>query len=191
MVRRVSTFLGGLLLAAAAAIGIICADVIFADEYEIAPSDVLDISVVGEESLTRGEILVRPDGKISFPLVGELEAGGRTTSQIRDVIEQKIREFIPQAVISVNVKMLGSLQFYVVGKVAKPGMYNVSIPLTVLQAIALAGGPVTFAKEDKISIVRSSGTGTTRLPFDYEDVKEGKHLEQNILLQRGDVIVVP
>jgi len=92
---------------------------------------------------------------------------------------------------AVSVMQLGSLQYYVVGKVAKPGMYNVSKSLTVLQALALAGGPVVFAKEDKISILRNHGKETLRLPFNYEEIKKGKNLEQNILLERGDVVIVP
>lgn len=162
-----------------------------AEDYKIAPSDVLEITVYGEESLTRDELVVRPDGKVSFPLVGDLEAGGLTTGEVKEIVEQKVREFIPEAMVVVGVKALGSLQYYVIGKVAKPGMYNVSKPLTVLQALALAGGPVTFAKEDKISVVRNNGKETVRLPFNYEDIKKGKDLEQNIVLERGDVVVVP
>jgi len=79
----------------------------------------------------------------------------------------------------------------VVGKVAKPGMYNVSKPLTVLQLLALAGGPVTFAREDRVSILLHHGRETLRLPFNYEDIKKGRNLEQNVLLERGDVLVVP
>jgi polysaccharide export outer membrane protein len=86
---------------------------------------------------------------------------------------------------------LGSLQFYVVGKVNKPGMYNVAKSLNVLQALALAGGMTPFAKEGDVIIVRSNGKGTMRLPFNYDQVKDGKKMEQNVLLQRGDVVVVP
>lgn len=162
-----------------------------ADEYLIAPSDVLEIMVYGEESLTKQELIVRPDGKVSFPLVGDLQAGGLTTEEVRKSIQERIHDYIPEAVVGVSIKMLGSLQYYVVGKVAKPGMYNVSKPLTILQALALAGGPIVFAKEDKISVVRTAGGRTTRLLFDYEDIKKGKNLDQNIVLERGDVVVVP
>lgn len=160
-------------------------------DYQIAPSDVLEITIYGEESLTRNQLVVRPDGKVSFPLIGDVAVGGMTTAQVKDVVEAKVRTYVPEAMAAVSVMQLGSLQYYVVGKVAKPGMYNVSKPLTVLQAIALAGGPVVFAKEDSISILRNHGKETIRLPFNYEDVKKGRNLEQNILLERGDVVVVP
>jgi polysaccharide export outer membrane protein len=162
-----------------------------AGDYKIAPSDVLEITIYGEEGLTRNQLVVRPDGKVSFPLVGDVEVGGLTTAQVKDIVEEKVRTYIPEAVAAVSVMQLGSLQYYVVGKVAKPGMYNVSKPLTVMQALALAGGMVTFAKEDKISILRNHGNETVRLPFNYEEIKKGKNLEQNILLERGDVVVVP
>jgi polysaccharide biosynthesis/export protein len=161
------------------------------EEYVIAPSDVIEITVYGEESLTRKELVVRPDGKVSFPLIGDVEAGGLTTAQAKELVQVKVRDYIPGAVADVGVAQLGSLQYYVVGKVAKPGMFNVSKPINVLQALALAGGLSTFAKENQISILRNHGSETARLPFNYDDVKKGKNLEQNILLNRGDVIIVP
>ena len=160
-------------------------------DYKIAPSDVLEITVYGEEGLARNQLVVRPDGKVSFPLIGDVEVGGLNTTQVKEIVEDKIRTYVPEAMAAVSVMQLGSLQYYVVGKVAKPGMYNVSKPLTVLQALALAGGPVVFAKEDKISILRNHGKETLRLPFNYEEIKKGKNLEQNILLERGDVVIVP
>ena len=162
-----------------------------AGDYKIAPSDVLEITVYGEEGLARNQLVVRPDGKVSFPLIGDVEVGGFNTTQVKEIVEEKIRAYIPEAMAAVSIMQLGSLQYYVVGKVAKPGMYNVSKPLTVLQALALAGGPVVFAKEDKISILRNHGKETLRLPFNYEEIKKGKNLEQNILLERGDVVIVP
>jgi polysaccharide biosynthesis/export protein len=160
-------------------------------DYKIAPSDVLEITVYGEEGLARNQLVVRPDGKVSFPLIGDVEVGGLNTAQVKELVEEKMRAYIPEAMAAVSIMQLGSMQYYVVGKVAKPGMYNVSKPLTVLQALALAGGPVVFAKEDKISILRNHGKETLSLPFNYEEVKKGKNLEQNILLERGDVVVVP
>ncbi|MCK8603905.1 polysaccharide biosynthesis/export family protein [Desulfoferrobacter suflitae] len=160
-------------------------------DYIIAPSDVLEISVYGEEALTKGELVVRPDGKVSFPLIGDIQAAGKTTTQVKEAVEKKAKVFIPGAIANVSVTQLTSLQYYVLGKVAKPGMFNVSKPITVLQALALAGGPITFADEDKISVLRQEGDKTVRLPFNYKDVKKGRHLEQNIVLERGDVVVVP
>ena len=161
-----------------------------AEEYRIAPADKLEISVYGEPDLDR-ELVVRPDGRISYPLVGDLEVAGKTTEEVRAELEERIQEYVPEASASVVVSDLGSLQFYVLGKVAKPGMFNVSTPITVLQALALAGGLSTFAGERNISIVRNSGAKTERLPFNYHKVKKGKDLETNILLQRGDVVLVP
>jgi len=160
-------------------------------DYRIAPSDVLEITVFGEEGLSRNQLVVRPDGKVSFPLIGDVEVGGMTTAQVKETVESNVRIYIPDAMAAVSVAQLGSLQYYVVGKVAKPGMYNVSKPLTVLQLLALAGGPVTFAREDRVSILRHHGRETLRLPFNYEDIKKGRNLEQNVLLERGDVLVVP
>jgi len=160
-------------------------------DYLIAPSDILEISVYGEEALTKGELVVRPDGKVSFPLLGDIQAAGKTTLQVKEAVEKKAVEFIPGAIANVSVMQLTSLQYFVLGKVAKPGMFNVSKPLTVLQALALAGGPVTFADEDDIKVMRQEGSKTIKLPFNYKDVKRGKNLDQNIVLERGDVVVVP
>jgi polysaccharide export outer membrane protein len=162
-----------------------------ADDYRIAPSDVLEIAVYGEEGLKNQELIVRPDGKVSFPMVGDIEVGGLTTAEVKERAEQKIREFIPEAMITVGVRKLGSMQYYVMGKVNKPGMYNVATPLNVLQALSLAGGLTIFANEGKISIVRKVGEKTIKLPFNYKDIKKGKKLEQNIVLERGDVVLVP
>lgn len=161
------------------------------DDYKIGESDVLEVSVYGEESLNRPNLVVRPDGKISFPLIGDLQVGGLTTAQAKAALEKSLQEYIPGAVAAVSVSQLGSLQYYVVGKVNKPGMYNVSRPLTVLQALAMAGGLTPFAKESGILILRNSGSETARLPFNYSKVKKGKNIEQNITLERGDVVMVP
>jgi polysaccharide biosynthesis/export protein len=163
----------------------------YSEDYKIAPSDILEISVYGEDALTKGQLVVRPDGKVSFPLVGDLEVAGYTTAELKDIVEKQTRRYIPEANATVSVTQLGSLQYYIVGKVAKPGMYNVAKPLTVLQLLALAGGPVIFADEGGISIMRNTGPATTKLPFNYEEVKKGKRLEQNVVLERGDVVVVP
>jgi polysaccharide biosynthesis/export protein len=160
-------------------------------DYKIGPGDVLEVSVYGEESLNRKDLVVRPDGKISFPLIGEAQVGGLTTAQAKEAMEQSLHEYVPGAVASVSVAQLGSLQYYVVGKVNKPGMYNVSKPLTVLQALAMAGGLTPFAAESKIVILRNSGKDTVTIAFNYKKVKKGQNIEENIILERGDVVVVP
>jgi polysaccharide export outer membrane protein len=160
------------------------------EEYLIQPSDVLEISVYGEEHLLR-KVIVRPDGKISFPLIGDIEASGHSTRELKEIIDTKIRTYVPEASSTVIVEQLGSLTAYVVGQVAKPGMFNVGSKLTVLQALALAGGLTTFADEDGIIVIRGQGSATRKIPFDYSQVKRGRGLEQNILLERGDVVLVP
>lgn len=162
-----------------------------ADEYRIAPPDVLEISIWGEPELRRENLIVRPDGKVSFPLVGDLEVAGKSTEEIRELLEQSIQPYIPQAKASIIVTQMGSMQFYVLGKVAKPGMFNIHTELSVLQALTMAGGLTPFAKESDIVIVRTQGDRTIRLPFNYDQVKSGRKLEQNIILQRGDVVLVP
>ncbi len=159
--------------------------------YIIAPGDVLEIAVYGQEGLDRQKLVVRPDGKVSFPLVGDIPAGGLTTAQVSTEVRKRARKFIPMAVATVSVRELGSMQYYVVGKVAKPGMFNVSNNISVLQALALAGGVTTCADERHIEIVRTEGDRTTKMEFNYHQVKKGEALRQNILLQRGDTILVP
>jgi polysaccharide export outer membrane protein len=150
----------------------------------------LEISVYGESELTR-KLVVRTDGKISFPLIGDIKAAGRSTTEIKAIIDKKVSAFIPEASSTVIVETPGSLKFYVVGEVANPGMFNVSTQVTVLQALSLAGGLKTFADENSIKIIRGHGKDTKNFRFDYSQVKNGKNLEQNILLERGDVVLVP
>ena len=159
-------------------------------DYFIAPADGLEISVYGEQNLQR-ELVVRPDGKVSFPLVGDVEVTGKTTAQIKAAVEEKVREYVPDANVSVIVTGLGSLQYYVLGKVANPGTFNMSRSVNVLQALSTAGGLTTFAKEKDILIVRGSGKDTQQIRFNYDEIKAGKNLEQNIVLERGDVVLVP
>jgi polysaccharide export outer membrane protein len=160
------------------------------EDYVIYPSDVLEISIYGENELTR-KLVVRPDGKISFPLVGDIKVAGHSPTEVKAIIDKKVSAFIPEASSTVILDQLGSMKYYVVGEVARPGMFNVPSELTVLQALSLAGGLKIFADEDSIIIIRGRGKDTRKIPFDYSDVKKGKHLEQNILLQRGDVVLVP
>ena len=160
------------------------------EDYVIHPSDVLEISVYGENELTR-KLVVRPDGKVSFPLVGDIKVAGHSTSEVKTMIDKKVSAYIPEASSTIIIDQLGSLRYYVVGEVARPGMFNVPSQLTVLQALSLAGGLKTFADEDSIIIIRGYGKDTSKILFDYSQIKKGKHLEQNILLDRGDVVLVP
>ena len=159
-------------------------------EYQIGPEDILDISVWREKDLQR-EVIVRPDGWLTFPLVGNVEAAGRTPQQLESEIRQRLRKFIPDPVVTVSVKKIQGLKVFVTGRVGKPGEYMVGRYVDVLQALTLAGGLTPFAKEDKIKILRKQGGKEVVIPFDYSEVKKGKRLEQNITLRSGDVIVVP
>lgn len=158
--------------------------------YEIGPEDVLDVSVWREKDLQR-EVLVRPDGWLTFPLVGNVEAAGKTPQQLENEIRQRLRKFIPEPVVTVTVKKIQGLKIFVIGRVGKPGEYMVGRYVDILQALTLAGGLTPFAKEDKIKVVRKKGGKEIIIPFDYSEVKKGKRLEQNITLRSGDVIVVP
>jgi len=160
-------------------------------EYRIGPGDVLNIEVWKDPALTR-LVTVLPDGMISFPLVGELMAGDRTVAELKKEIESKITRYVPDSPLTVEVRQINSLHVYVLGRVNAPGRFVLTSNVTVLQALAIAGGPNAFANRSQIRILRQEGGKTIRSPaFDYDDVTAGKHLETNVLLQRGDVIYVP
>jgi polysaccharide export outer membrane protein len=158
-------------------------------DYQIVPGDVLEISVWREEGLDL-KILVRPDGGISFPLIGSVVAGGRTVDQLRDEISKRLGDFLSSPEVTVAV-VNSNQKIYVVGKVGKPGEFLILKRITVMQALAMAGGLTPFADRDDIGILRRKGKDELRLPFDYDSVESGEKLEQNILLQDGDVVVVP
>jgi len=158
--------------------------------YVIGAGDVLIISHWKDEALTR-EVVVLPDGTISFPLVGEINAAGKTVSSLKQEIETRIKKYVPDPVLTVMVKGVNSMAFYVIGRVVHPGRYPLEGRLNILQGISIAGGPTPFADTDSIKVHRTVGGTTTVMDFDYDDVSRGKRLEQNIPLQRGDVIIVP
>jgi polysaccharide export outer membrane protein len=157
--------------------------------YRIAPSDVLDISVWREESLN-SKVLVRPDGAISFPLLGELAAAGLTIEQLRQEIAARLGEFLSEPEVTVAVVNTNQ-RVYVLGKVVKPGDFPIADRVTVTQALAMAGGLTPFADRDDIAVLRRAGAETRRFLFDYDSIEDGENLEQDILLQNGDVVVVP
>jgi len=159
-------------------------------EYRLHAGDKIEVSVWKEVDLQR-KVTVRPDGRFSFPLTGELQAAGRSADEIRNDIETRLKKYIPEPVVTVTVEDAVGNRVYVIGQVNKPGMMVMNPQLTVLQALSLAGGTTAFAKVDSISVIRGSGTTQRTLPFRYSQVVEGKSLEQNILLESGDVVVVP
>ena len=158
--------------------------------YLIGPGDVIDISVWKDEALTKS-VTVLPDGRISFPLIGELQAAGRPLREIKAEVEEKVQPYVPEPTVSVEVKQVNSMLVYVIGRVNQPNRFILNTNVNVLQALAMAGGLNPFAKRSKIRVLRQEGGKTLTFKFDYDDVVEGKHLEQNIVLLRGDVVVVP
>lgn len=160
------------------------------DGYRVQPGDVLTISVWKERDL-QGEILVRPDGGLSFPLAGDLDADGKTTQELTDALAARLKRFIPEPVVTVAVKQIGGNRVYVLGKVNRPGEFPFSKPVDVMQALALAGGATPFAEVNDIRILRREGGVLKSLPFKYSEVERGKELAQNVLLQSGDTVVVP
>jgi len=159
-------------------------------DYVIGPGDVLDISVWNNEALTKA-VTVLPDGKIHFPLINEILAGGKTLAVLEKELKTKLHPFVPDPELSVMVGQVNSMLVYVIGKVNNPGRLVLNTNVNVLQALATAGGLNTFAKRNKIKIFREENGKTRILPFEYDKVSEGENLERNVLLVRGDVVVVP
>jgi len=159
--------------------------------YRIHPGDTLLISVWREENLQR-EVIVRPDGGLSFPLVNELQAASKTLEELRTELTKKLGRFIPDPVVTVEARQLLGNKIYVIGKVNRPGEFPVNRNVDVVQALAMAGGMTPYAAVNKIKILRRGTDGTLQaIPFEYGDIEKGENLEQNIVLQAGDVVVVP
>jgi len=158
--------------------------------YQIGPGDVLSISVWKEEGMQL-EVLVRPDGEITFPLAGEIKAGGLTTKALSDELVQKLKKYIPHPSVSVSVIQSVSNKIYVIGKVNRPGEFVATGYMDVLQALTMAGGLTPFADSDEIKIIRRTKTGTKMKLFDYDEVISGERLDMNITLKAGDTVVVP
>jgi len=160
-------------------------------DYALQPGDLLSITVYEEPELTR-EVLIRPDGGISFPLIGDVSVADSSAEAVKAEIETRLAEFVPGASVTVAVQQIAGNQVFVVGKVNRPGAYPIYRPLDVMQALALAGGTAQFAALDDIRILRRAASGTQEvLEFKYSDVVRGRNLEQNRLLKSGDTIVVP
>ena len=159
--------------------------------YRIQPGDVLNISVWKETDLTT-DVIVRPDGGMSFPLAGDQVAEGRTVDELRSLLAEQLKKFIPDPVVTVAVKQLNGNRIFVIGKVQRPGDFPYSKPLDVMQSLSLAGGATSFADVNDIRIIRREENGKqVIIPFRYDDVSRGRHLEQNVLLRSGDTVVVP
>jgi polysaccharide export outer membrane protein len=165
-------------------------EVISDPSYVIGPMDVLEIQVWKEPDFSR-QVLVRPDGKITLPLIGDIPASGMNTMGLKALLAEKLENFVSNPEVTVIVLESHSKNFYIIGKITRPGTYPLNPDMTVLQAISVAGGLAEWADKDSIRIIRRSGGKEEILPFDYEKVITGKKLEQNILLKPNDTVIVP
>jgi polysaccharide export outer membrane protein len=162
-----------------------------ADVYRLNPGDKLEITVWEEDKLKQ-EVVVLPDGTISFPLAGRVPAAGKTTDDLVILLRERLSKFIPDAEINVRLIAAEGNLIYVTGEVTKPGKFVMKGPTDVMQALSMAEGLTKFAKKNSIIVLRREADGRTRsLPFEYGDVEDGENIESNILLQSGDTIVVP
>ncbi len=158
--------------------------------YTLNPGDVIVISVWKEEGLDR-EVLVLPDGTITFPLAGTVMASGLTADELQGELVKRIKAYIADPVVTVSVKAILGNKFFVVGQVNNPGEFVVGHYTSVMQLLSMAGGLTPYASEDDILIIRHENDKAERLTFRYGDVKRGKALETDLILKPGDVVVVP
>lgn len=160
-------------------------------EYRVQPGDVLEVVVWKEPDLQK-DVLVSPDGRISFPLTGTIDVKGKNLTQVEQEIVNRISGYIPEPVVTVSAKELLGHKIFVIGKVNKPGEFVVNRDVDVMQALSMAEGVTPFAAVNDITILRRDNAGNQQaIHFRYGDVEDGQNLTQNIVLQAGDVIVVP
>jgi polysaccharide export outer membrane protein len=158
--------------------------------YTLNPGDVLLISVWNEEALQQ-EVMVLPDGTMSFPLVGIINVASQTPEQVQDQLKTQLSRLIPDPEINLSVRAVDGNSIFIIGKVNQPGRFPMTRPIDVVQALSLAGGFTPYAESDNIQILRRTGKKQQLIRFDYTKIAEGKALETNILLKSGDTIVVP
>jgi polysaccharide export outer membrane protein len=160
------------------------------DAYFVLPGDILQVSVWKEPDLDL-EVLVRPDGAFSFPLAGEISATGKSVPNLQEEVEERLRQFLAEPVVTVTVKEILGNKVYVIGQVNRPGEFVVNPRIDVMQALSIAGGTTAFANLNDVKILRRTGDRQVAIPFSYNEVLKGKNLSQNIILQSGDIVVVP
>ena len=158
--------------------------------YKIGPQDVLRIDVWREDQLTR-TVPVRPDGKITLPLLNDVRAAGLTPMELADVIREELKKYITNPQVSVTVAEINSRRVYVTGEVTRPGAFPLLPGMTVLQALSTSGGFTQFAKVKSIYVLRTENGKHVKHPFNYKEAVSGKRPEENIVLEPGDLIVVP
>ena len=159
-------------------------------EYRIGPEDVLHISVWKEEDLDR-KVLVRPDGGISFPLAGDIQVSGRTPLEVQDEIRSRLQRYVPDAEVTVSVDKISGYTVFVLGEVEAPGQFTLGRYVDVVQALTLAGGFTPYASSRNIQILRRQDGREVTYEFDFRSISRGRNLDQNIILQSGDVVLVP
>ena len=159
-------------------------------DYVIGAEDVLEVIVWREKDLST-QVMVRPDGLVSLPLLNDVQAGGLTPEQFRERVSAGFGKFVEAPSVTVIVRTINSRKVYVMGEVARPGTYPLTAPTTVLQLLGTAGGPTAFADLKDIAIVRTIGDKTVRLPFNYREVTKGRKMEQNVMLRPGDTVIIP
>jgi len=159
-------------------------------DYVIGPDDVLDVSVWKEQDLTRS-LQVRPDGRISMPLLNDVQAAGFTPSQLAQNIGEKLKKYLTAPQVTVIVTQINSQRVYVIGEVTRPGAYPLLPGMNILQAISSAGGLTQFANSKKIFLMRNENHIQTKYPFSYKEVLDGRKAEENLPVKAGDTIVVP
>lgn len=160
------------------------------NDYVIGPEDVLTVVFWQDNDLSR-DVVVRPDGHISLPLLNDVQAAGLTPEQLRDKLATEALRYVEDATVTVIVKEVKSPKVFITGEVIRPGLYPLNSPTTVLQLIATAGGLQEYARSEQISVVRTEAGHTTFLPFNYKEIMKQKNLQQNIALKAGDTVVVP
>ena len=160
------------------------------DTYHLRQGDTVLISVWREETLQR-QVIVLPDGSVTFPLIGRVEVAGLSTPEVEQRITKKLKEYFPEPIVTVVIVGIDGNRAYVTGKVMHPGPLIISGPITVLQAISLVGGFDRFADENGIKVIREKSNGQEILPVNYKDIISGKNMSTNVQLKAGDTLVVP
>jgi polysaccharide export outer membrane protein len=158
--------------------------------YTVKPGDVLEISIWKEPDLQR-TVLVRPDGQFSFPLVGEVDARGKTVTDLNKTVSERLTKYISDAVVTISVTEIKGNKIYVLGQVNKPGEFIVNPSVNIMQALSMAGGMTPFAATNDIIVLRGQGKQQNAMAFRYNDVVRGRSLDTNIELLSGDIVVVP
>jgi polysaccharide biosynthesis/export protein len=158
--------------------------------YLIGPDDVLQVLYWREKDVS-AEVVVRPDGMISLPLLNDVQAAGLTPEQLRVKVDELAKKFMEEPSVTINIKAINSRKVFITGSVAKPGPYPLTAPTSVLQLIAMAGGLTEFADQKNITVMRTENGKPVSFAFNYKDVTKRKNLKQNIELKPGDTVIVP